>query len=308
MNLIRYYNQNRKKIWGILIIIASAFLVLQFVNYIYKTKDEKRTATENNIQVRNQNNIAQLTTNQSVITGENVDKKQLESATATIDQFISYCNNHELEKAYDLLTDECKTQIYNTLEIFEQAYYNDVFNGEKKTCTIENWVGNTYKVRIIGDLLSTGKKDENAKQDYITIKEVNGEEKLNINRYIGQKEMSETTEENDIKMEVLRKNTYMDYEEYTIAVTNQTESTMILDSGTEIKTLYLQDKKGVKYSSYSHELTEPMLTVNSGQTKEVTIKFYSSYVSTKEIESIVFSDIILYQGQGSEKVEFRAKI
>lgn len=306
MNLIRYYNQNRKKIKGILIIIASAFLLLQLVNYFYKTNDEKQTITQNNLQ--NKTNTTQLTTNQSVVTGDKVDKKQLESATTIIDRFISYCNNQELEEAYSLLTEECKTQMYDTLETFEQAYYNNVFNGERKKCTVENWSNNTYKVRITNDLLSTGKKDENAKQDYITIQKVNGEEKLNINRYIEQKQIHKTTEKDNIKMEVLNRNTYMDYEEYTIAVTNQTESTMILDSRTENKTLYLQDTKGTQYSSYSHELTEPMLTVNSGQTKEVTIKFYSSYITTKEIEGIIFSDIMLYQGQGSEKVKFGAKV
>ena len=51
-----------------------------------------------------------------------------------------------------------------------------------------------------------------------------------------------------------------------------------------------------------------MLTVESGQTKEVTIKFYSSYVSTKNINYIVFSNIITNNGQLSGKLEFRASV
>ena len=31
-NIKRYYNQNRKKIWGIIIIIAFAFVLLQLAN------------------------------------------------------------------------------------------------------------------------------------------------------------------------------------------------------------------------------------------------------------------------------------
>lgn len=309
MNIIRYYNQNRRKIWGILIIITSAFILLQLVNHIYKRNSEKALTIGNNTIAEINTNVTTLTTNQSVITRESLSTNQLQSATTVIDNFISYCNDKELQKAYDLLTDECKTEMYNTLEIFEQAYYNDVFDGKNKACTIENWVNNTYRVKIIDDMLSTGKSNNGySKQDYITVNKVDNEYKLNINNYIGYTEINKTTSKDDINMEVVSKNTYMDHEEYTIKVTNNTENTMLLDSRTDMKTLYLQDNKKATYSSYNHELTEPMLTVSSGQTKEVTIKFYSSYVSTKDIQYIVFSDLLLYKGQLSEKLEFKANV
>lgn len=311
MNLIRYYNQNRKKIWGILIIIISAFILFRLVNYIYKINREKGIATnDGNSQIgKTISNTTQLTTNQSVVIGEKVSNSQLENATDTIDKFISYCNNKELQQAYDLLTDECKTQMYDTLEVFEQAYYNDVFQGEKKTCSIENWVDNTYKVRIIDDMLSTGKNNNGrAKQDYITVKKEKEGYKLNINSYIGKTQINKKTEKNDIAIEVLSKNTYMEQEEYTIKVTNQTEDLMRLDNRIDGKSLYLQDSKGNQYPFYNHELTEPMLTINSGETKEVTIRFYSAYLSTKKIKYIVFSDLSLYNGQLSETVELKAEV
>ncbi|WP_304966753.1 hypothetical protein [Duncaniella muris] len=53
-----------------------------------------------------------------------------------------------------------------------------------------------------------------------------------------------------------------------------------------------------------------MLTILSGQTKEVTIKFYSSYQSNKTIDAIVFSDISLQDNEGTivEKLEVRADV
>ena len=158
------------------------------------------------------------------------------------------------------------------------------------------------------DMLSTGKSDGKTKQDYMTIVEENEEYKLNINGYIGKTIINRTTEKDDIKVEVVNKNTYKEYEEYTIKVTNHTENIILLDGRTDAKTLYLQDSKGVTYSSYSHELTEPMLTIEQGKTKEITIKFYSTFISTKKIESIVFSDLILLNGQLTEKIEFRAEV
>lgn len=311
MNLIRYYNQNRRKIWGIAIIIFSAFIVLQLMNVMYKINNENRLITKNSELTQINTNNVKIATNESVITGQKVDSKQLQEVTTVIDNFISYCNNKELQKAYDLLTDDCKKQMYTTLEVFEQAYYNQVFEGKSKTCSVENWINDTFKVTILEDILATGKSHQNySKQDYITIEKVDEEYKLNINHYIGYTKIDTTTMQHDIRMEVLSKNTYMDYEEYTVKVTNNTENTILLDSGFNPKTLYLQDSKEVKYSAYSHELTEPTLTILSEQTKEVIIKFYSSYVSNKKIEFIIFSDVSLQDDQGQilEKVEFRADV
>lgn len=310
MNLMRYYNQNRKKIWGIIIIIASAFIFLKLLGYAYQKKDSNVPSIKNNTTIANTNTTS-LTTNKSVVTGENLSKNQLQDATTIIDNFISYCNERQLQKAYDLLTDECRMQMYDTLEVFEQTYYKDVFQGGNKTCSIENWVGNTYKVNIVDDMLTTGKSNNNySKQDYMTVKKEDNGYKLNINNYIGYKTINKTTTKNDISMEVMSRNTYMDYEEYTIKVTNHTKNKILLDSRLNTKTLAIQDDKEVQYSSYSHELTEPMLTIPSKQTKEISIKFYSSYVSSKNIKYIVFSDLAVYDEQGkiSDKIQFKANV
>lgn len=309
--IIRYYNQNRRKIWGIVIIIASAILLLQLVNYYYKVENQKRLEGTNQVQKElssiNTNTI-KVTDDQSVVTGKKIAKNDLETATKIIDMFITYCNEQEIQKAYDLLTEDCKSQMYDNIEAFEQAYYNNVFEGKQKTGSIENWNDNTYKVKIMEDMIATGKKEENPRQDYITIVKENDEDKLNINGYIGKEEISKTTQKDNIKIEVVNRNVYKDYETYTVRVTNNTENTILLDGRSDVKSLYIQDNKNVKYSSYSHELTEPMMTINPDNTKEITIKFYSAFISSKKIEEIVFSDVVLFNGQLTEKIEVRVDI
>lgn len=308
MNIRRYYNQNRKKIWGIIIIIAFAFLMFYLLNYIVNnTKEEENIQTINEINY--ETNSSKITTNQSVVTGENVSSNKLKTQAGVIDQFISYCNERNLQEAYDLLTDECKEQIYNSLEIFEQAYYNDVFGGETKTATVENWVDNTYRVRIVDNLLATGKSNDGyAKQDYITVKKTGEDYKLNINNYIGYTEIGKTTQKDDISVEIVSKNTFMDYEEYKIKVTNNTDKDIKIDGRSDVRSLYIEDSREKKYSSYNHELTDPMLLVQSEHTNELSIKFYSSYTSTKKIEYMVFSDVVVYDGQLTEKKEIRVNV
>ena len=312
-NLKRFYDQNRKGIWMAIIIIASIFILLQLLNYFARRNNEKELSNSVNIEEINinekTNTNVNLKSSTSAITGESVSSKNLNTATETIEKFINFCNEKKLDEAYNMLTEECKNEMYTSVNIFEQAYYNNVFNGEEKSCNIENWTGDIYKVNIVGDMLATGKSNNGyTKQDYITVKKEENNYKLNINNYIGNKKIDKTTEKDGIEINIISKNTYMDNEQYTIKVTNNSQNNISLDGLSNVKSLYLQDSKGAKYSAYVQELTEPTLKVQAGQTKEVTIKFYSNYVSNKNIEYIIFSDMIIYSGQGSEKIEFKAKV
>ena len=308
--LIRFFNQNKNQIIKIGVFIIFLFIILQLLNKLaqIKNKESIENVAVSNTSSTTQNDNKGLISNKSAVNGSEVSKENLKNATDTIYEFVDYCNKQEIEKAYNLITEDCKKQMYPTLNSFKGAYYNDVFNGKQRTCTIENWVGDIYKVRMGEDILSTGKDTGYAKEDYITIKKVDNEYKLNINNYIGTTKIEKTTTNDNITMEVLSKNTYKDYEEYTIKVTNKTNGMIKLYTTTSTKTTYIEDSNGRKYSYYSNELTDETLTFQRGQTAEVTIKFYSPYISTKSIKAIVFSNIIFNDNQLSSKIEFRANV
>lgn len=306
--LRRFIYQNKYQILGVLGIIAFILIIIQLMNlWARKNNNSEIENRQQNTTIVNENNSGVIS-EKSAVTGKEVSKQQLDNETTAINKFMEYCNNQDFENAYNMITEECKKQMYNSLDIFKQSYYKNVFNGEKKNFTIENWVKDTYRVNITGDVLATGNVDEYSKQDYITVKQVNGEYKLNINNYIGYTEINKKTTEKNISIEVIGKNTYKDYETYTFNATNNTGSVMQLDNISNTESLYIEDSKGVKYPYYNHELTTPMITVSAGQTKEITIKFYSSYVSTKKIERIVFSNIMLKNGELGETVKFNANV
>ena len=312
-NLMRFWYQNKNQIIKVGAIVIFVFLIIQVVNLFVKRNNEKKFENVMNGTNINANNTSSTENNtvisdKSAITGQNVSSKQLSTDTNTINNFINYCNQKDLEKAYSMITEDCKSQIYTTLDTFTKAYYNDVFNGQKKTCTIENWFGNTYKVNIYDDMLATGKETKYSKQDYITIETENGENKLNINNYIGHKDINKTTTNDNITVQVESRDTYKEYEEYTIKVRNDKDKTIQLDTIQSPKTLYLEDEKGVKYNYYSNELADSMLTIEAGHSKEMTIKFYSTYISSKKIRNIVFSNLKVIDGEKVETLEFSADV
>ena len=292
--LKRFYNQNRKAIWGTIGIIVVIIITIQMLEYWTKNRKNNYVDNSNNNiseEKTNEYNDVYIESNESVISGDKVSSKKIKDEVKIIDEFFTYCNNNEIDKAYELLTDECKEEMFPTVQKFEQLYLKKIFSNGKATASIEFLNGRTYKVNIREDALSTGKFEETALQDYITIKNVDGKEKININRYIGRSVLNKSKTQGNITIEVLERNRYTDYETYKIKVKNDLDLDILLDYLANTDSMYLEDSNGLKYNAYTNELSMVEVMVYKKQEKEITIKFASKYTSTKEIKKIVFSDV-----------------
>lgn len=233
-------------------------------------------------------------TEESVITGEELTTGQI-NLINNIENFVSYCNNGKIEQAYSLLSSECKEELYPTIEDFTELYYNKVFNGEKKNVSIENWSNNIYKVEITGDFLATGKYDENdIQEDYMEIVAEEESYKLNINGFLGKETLdNKATSKHDITITAVEVSTYMDFQTYTFNIKNSSENEILLDDRTDISSMYLEDENGMKYTSYTHELSESQLRVLPNTEKSVTIKYYNKFTTGREMKKVVFSRLVL---------------
>ena len=301
---MRWYNQNRKTVWKVIGIIVIVIIVIQLINHYYKVKNEEelnnnsqtQNATTNSSTNSNYNNV-RVDDKNSVLSGNEISSSQ-EEQIKIIDTFVDYCNKGDVESAYQLLTDECKQEMYPQLDNFVNSYYNETFANSEKDASVENWTGNIYKVQIHENMLATGKySKETTKQDYITVIETEDEQyRLNINGYIERDEINKSKEDKQIKMTVKYADTYMDYAKYTIEITNNSNQTISLDDRANVESMYIRDDNGNHYPAYTHEINSAELQVSPRETKEVTIKYYSKYGSTKDINRLVFSKMILNYG------------
>ena len=294
-NLRKYYYDNKQKIWKTILIIVSIFAVIYGVNYFMRLQNDNYNTLAQNIPQNTIVDNTSLTTNQSVVGGSIIDDSILEEHITVIENFLNLCNNKEFEKAYELLSTDCKENVFNNYNLFKTAYCDKIFN-TSKTYTTENWSGSIYRIRLVEDILATGQSSTmgTAIQDWYTIVDEDNKEKLNINNYIGKQEFTDSTStENDITIKILEKNTYKDYENYTIEVTNNTKNTIYLDDGEDTSTIYIEDSNGVKHEAASSEIIYSTLTLMSGQTKRYTIKFTNTYITNREITSITFDKVIL---------------
>ena len=315
--IAEWYINNKTKVLTAIFVIVVIILVSIIVNFLNALQlNEVQTNTETNVNVQENNTpIGNFTDiyvgdSESVVTGENMSSAQV-TIIDTINQFVQLCNEGNVNEAYNMLSDECKEEVYPSLDSFSNNYYNAIFNGQKKNIAVENWVNSIYKVTFENDALSTGVyTEEGTIQDYITVtRNENNELRLNINNYIGREEINKThTDASNVTITVLRSDTYMDYETYTYSVTNKTNNTILLDDKFSTDNMYVEDENGNQYTAYIHELSEAQLTLTPGETKEITIKYYSRYGSTKNINKVVFNKIILNYNEVAVRKTTRIEI
>lgn len=85
----------------------------------------------------------------------------------------------------------------------------------------------------------------------------------------------------------------MDYVIYTLNVENNNEKIISLDSGESTQNMYVIDNKKTKHMSARNEVTNVNLKVLPYSEKDIQIKYYSVFSTTRELDTLVFNDIIL---------------
>lgn len=287
---MRFVRQNKKKIIKVALIVAFLFGCLQLLNYVAKSNENQIEIKSNDkSDIKNETNGA-IVSDKSALSGGSVSTTEIKKVSSKIEEFVGYCNEHDVEKAYDMLSDSCKEELYPSQEYFEENYYNQLFEKGKKTYSIENWTGNTYIVKFKGDLLATGKSSDGfTYQDYITIDEK--EKKLNINKYIGTEEINKSKTEDNIEITVISRAKYMDYEKYNIKIKNNTNGEILMDPVGSEASIYLKDTNDIKHKAINNEIIKEDLRVYEGHTNEITIKFDNPYISGRNIKTLTFSQI-----------------
>lgn len=288
--LLRFYNQNRFKIWIAIIVIIFIVALTRVLNYSIKEQDET---------IENSNGVSKDYKEQSkTITsdGGSVATAYKETYGKTIDKFYTHCINGEVEKAYDMLSKDIKNLKYQNETIFKQQYFDNRFQGDMQY-SFQSWsTANNkyiYVANIYENMLATGKaKDENYIEEYITIVPEEDTYKINIDGYIGRENINNRTQLELINIEVAYVDQYVDYEIYTFKMKNNTDKEILLDTRENTKNTYIVDQNSNKYDALIYENTEDDLSLRPQESKEVKIKFSDVYRASLKIKEINFDNVV----------------
>lgn len=287
--IVRFINKNKGKIVVVVAIIIFLLLIIQVLNKASVEKVKDNTNADRNLSnevKRSKDTILSDTKIRNNTTAE--ENYNL------ITTFIQYCNNHEIEQAYNLLTEECKENVYPKIENFEKNYIDVVFQN-KRQATIQSWTEHrdkhTYLVKLMGDIMATGNGEEQEYEDYVTVE--GEEQKLNINRYIGRKKIETTREIENLKFEVNFVDIYKDYEIYYLKVSNPTNQEVILDNLESTTSTYIETNKETKISCLNYEAGRNSFRLEPGMAKTIKLRFIKQYNTNIVDENLVFSSAIL---------------
>lgn len=285
--VVRKINQNLGTIIFAILVLVFVFIIAKAFNLI-----ENATLRNNNNKVNSQQEQV------SYLTDAVIDNKTAASNKNILNEFIEACNNKDVNTAYNLLSDDCKQEFYKTEDIFSKYYIEKNFSVPRtyqiQAVATEDKTA-TYLLSLEEDIMVSGSvNDNNTVKDYITLTSDN---KINLNGFMVKKSMNKSSNKDNITITVKEKRVYMDYEEYTFTVKNETSNTIKMDSKESLISTYLLNSQDVKYSAYIDEMFDQDLIVNPNSTKEITIKFNKMYNTDYAIKKVVFSDIVQdYEG------------
>lgn len=286
--IIRFWNQNRKSIITIIIAIALLIIVIQVLNQFAKNSSSNNKKVEETIEG--------LPT-ESIIGGQTISVETTKNNVEEIETFIKKCNSGDIEGAYNMLTDDCKSVLFaSKLENFKNGYYDIIFSS-KRTGDIENFTSQnnryTYRVKFYTDILSSGSiQNVESCQDYITIDKNMTEGKISINSLIYKREINKESELNGVKLIILNQQIYKDYEKYEIKFENATNNRILIDTRTQAGTTYLLGNNGIKYNSNISEISSALCEIPANFYRAYTIRFEKTYSSNVGTKGISFTDIV----------------
>lgn len=308
--LLRYWNQNKRKILITVAVIALVIIIIQIINAMVKRQNEK----DKNKQTSNTIIANDITKpSQSVISDDKLTEKETKENSDFIEQFVNYCNQNKIEQAYQFLTEECKTELYPTKEIFMTNYIDQIFK-QQVNYELQLWYSeancHTYRITYyIGNLLQTGGQvSSNNFVDYVTLIKQNGEYKLNINKLIRKENVNKQGQNSGVQVQLNTKSIYVDYEIYHMTVQNNTDKTILLNDGTNASNFCLIGRNNNKFTSDISELPMSSLTLNPQYRRTIDVKFNKMYMTESKIQTMQMNNIYLDKQQYDTKQENAEKV
>lgn len=297
LKIRRLYNRNRRLVWLWVIIVIFVIAIIGIFNLAsQETVKANNKKLAQKIEEENPSNVVDYKeAAQSITTNEDIDSTIRDEVQKLLEDFINYSCHGEPQKAYDLLTQDCKKILYPSVEAFDEYYCSDI---KDKTYDFKSWSATNstyvYQVRFFENPLLTGMDTTNNYiQDYITVIKKQGGYQLNINKFIKRETLNKELETNDIHITVKNVETYLDYEYYEMEIDNRRYEQIILDPLIEDDSTYVKNSDGIYINALLYENDEKDLNIKAGETKTVKIKFNNTYNGEKSIQSLGFSNIII---------------
>lgn len=239
--------------------------------------------------------------------GQTMPKKWQDDIESIIKEYVGYCNQKEYEKAYEMISPNCRDKVYPTIEEFK-AYVDYVFK-YPKVYTVQNYSnrGNVYiyRIRLFEDILSTGMTYSESLlyfEEKLVFTEYKGKLQLAVKSYIGDEELDYVYEDQYMKITVSNRSMSYDEETYTIRIQNKTEYDIVLANDIAAKEIAIQTEKETTAMSVNENWREIYIEPQASNTYRLTFqKLYDEGIKTTGIKFNSVRILRSYSGKEETK-------
>ena len=225
-----------------------------------------------------------------------------------VEEYVKYCNEGNYQKAFDLLSDDCKEYAFNNdIKAFMdhvlvkmptpkkyalQDYSNMKYNGRKLYI---------YEIKYLDDYLATGLTNSTYKftSERLTFfEDEDGVFQMNVGNFIYHTDVKAISENDYLKLDVISKTVNYSIESYKVKLTNRSNYTIVISDGEETDEVVLKLNNEVRKLSDINDIV-----LKPGEEKVLEWVFPKFVDDGESSNSIILSSVrVMETYSGTEDV------
>lgn len=222
-----------------------------------------------------------------------------------IDNYVNKCNSKDYTGAFNLLTEECKTYVFNDSLDNYKEYVDEVFDNEKRY-SIQDYSNYgeyyIYNIKIIDNIIKTGLTNQTYAyyEEKIAIKQDGNTLKMSVDDYMDHEDLKKIAEDDYLKIRIESRENYYNSQLYTIRITNKTEKELVLYDGIASNELAIESENDSRDAS----TVSATMALEPGETKTFKVRFAKYYDEKTKATNITFNKVrIMNEYTGKEQTE-----
>lgn len=289
----RFFRKYRRILFVVFIVWAMIFFINKIVgnlnnDYVAEQTYEPHTAVINN--------------------SRKVSSSMQRTIEEMIDEYMNYCNNGDFDKAFEMLSKDCREYEFNNdIETYMSYLYTKM--PTEKLYSIQNYSSTEYngkemyiyEIKYTDDLLATGLTNSTYSytQENITFFKGDDGIEMNVGNYMYHTDIKNISENEYLKIDVVDKVVNYSIETYKVKFTNRSNYTIVIADGQEKDEILLRLNNETRKRS---EVNDIVLKPGASDTVEFTFKKFVDDGDNSNF--ILFSSIrVMEQYSGTENVE-----
>lgn len=235
------------------------------------------------------------------------------TAEKMIKEYVDYCNEGNYQKAFNMLSEDCKKYAFNN-DVEEFARYVLIKIPNPREYSIQDYSNYgkfyVYEVKYIDDILATGLTNQEytyATEKIVFTKNSQGVYDMATGNFISHDEINSVAENEYLKIDIKERIKKYSLEIYQVKFTNRTDSTVVIQDNIE------NGEVNLVLSGEYRSLDNPDRTIilEPNGEKTVTLAFKKFADDRDDSVGILFSSIRVienYKGVNGTEDERKAEI